>query len=90
MAFYRLAGLEPIVQTVRNYDSVSNPLEDWASQTRESYEQLPPLEVTEEQLVQQKEEILALKEDVGAQDDAVEKVQEYAELFLRDTEVCSL
>ena len=45
--------------------------------------------MTEEQLVQQKEEILAIKEDVGAQDDAVEKVQEYSEQFLRDTEVCS-
>lgn len=90
LASFRLAGLEPIVETVRNYDSVSNPLEDWCSQKREAYEQLPPLEVTEEQLVQQKEETLAIKEDVSTQENAVEKLQEYAEQFLRDTEVCSV
>ena len=76
------------METVREFDSVSGPLEEWCTATRESYDQLQPLEVTVEQLEQQRDELAGIRKEVVGQEEAVEKTQELAEQFFRDTEVC--
>ena len=71
----RLSGLEPIVATVREFDSVSGPLEEWCTATRESYDQLQPLEVTVEQLEQQRDELAEIRKGIVGQEEAVEKTR---------------
>ena len=41
----RVAGLEPIVETVREFDVLKIPLEEWCNRQREFFDNLPPLEV---------------------------------------------
>ncbi len=84
----RLTGLEPIVETVREFDRLIGPLEEWCSVTREKYSQLQPLELTVESLQLQKEEVVELRGEINAQRETVEKAQEIAEQFFDYTEVC--
>ena len=72
---------------MRSYESVGGPLEDWCTEQRELFEQLPPLEVTVEELTQQQEEIQTIRASIGSRKGTVEKVQQLASQFLRDTEV---
>ena len=83
----RIAGLEPIKETVHEFNMVKNPLEDWCTQQREYFEHLPPLEVTEEQLWEQAREFEAVTADIAAHREPSEKVEEMAQRFLRETEV---
>ena len=83
----RIAGLEPIVETVCEFNMVKNPLEDWCTQQQEYFEHLPPLEVTEEQLREQAKEFEAVRADIAAHQEQCEKVEELAQRYLREMEV---
>ncbi len=80
-------GLEPVAQVTQEFDAVKNPLEDWLLGLAETLEGLPPLEVTEEQLQEQKEEMERLCEDIAAREETVKTVGELAERFTRELEV---
>lgn len=87
---FRLAGLEPIVATVREFDLLIGPLDDWCTSTREKYSQLEPLQLTVEALQVQKEEVVEIRVEIDAHQETVEKAQELAEQFFDNTEVsCS-
>lgn len=83
----RLAGLEPIVDSVLEFDELRKGLEGECVQQQEALDQLPLLEVTEEQLLTQQQECHALLQGVEAQAEALGKLDAVAEQFLRDTEV---
>ncbi len=85
---HRLAGLEPIVQTVREFNLLFGPLDDWCTVTREKYSQLQPLELTVEALQVQKEEVVEIRTEIDSRRETVEKAQELAEQFFESTEVC--
>lgn len=85
----RIAGLEPIVETVRAFESAKNPLEDWCTQQKELFETLPPLEVAEEKLEEELRKMESVEAEVGAQTEAVERVGELSVKFIKDTEVGS-
>lgn len=84
----RIAALEPVIETVCEFDEHKNPLADWCTQQQEFFENLPPLEVTEEQLKEQLAVFQAIGADIEAHGAAVEKLDEVSDKFLRDTEVC--
>ena len=50
-------------------------------------ERLPPLEVTEEQLLEQQKECEGLLDAMMAHSEAVQKLEKIASQFFRDTEV---
>ena len=83
----RIAGLEPIAATVRAFDVVRNPLEDWSTQRREFFENVPPLEMTVELLREQLAEASQIRDEAAEHKEAAEKLEELSERFLRDTEV---
>ena len=87
MCVSRIAALEPVVETVCEFDENKNPLADWCTQQQEYFESLPPLEVTEEQLKKQQAEFEAIKANIEAHSTAVDKLEEVSEKFLRDTDV---
>jgi len=87
LLFSRLAGLEPIVDNVLEFDTLKNTLEEWCIQEQETVDQLPLLEVTKEKLLLQQKECHALLEGCMAQVEPLQKLDELAEQFLRDTEV---
>ncbi len=84
---HRLDGLEPIVQTIREFDLLIGPLENWCTITSEKYDQLQPLALTVEVLQKQKEEVAEIRQEIDRQKEAVEKAQDVAEQFFNDTEV---
>ena len=85
---YRIAGLEPIVDVVVEFDLNKNPLGDWCVQQQEYFESLPPLEVTPEQLLEQQKAFQEVVSDIAAHSEQVEKTEEVALKFIREAEVC--
>lgn len=84
----RLAGLEPIVDRVLEFEALKNSLEEWCVEQQEVIEQLPPLEITEEQLLQQRKESSALLEGIVAKVESLQQLEDIVSHFFRDTEVC--
>ncbi len=82
-----MKGLDPILDQVLEFDTLKNQLEDWCLEQQEVIERLPPLEVTEEELLQQQEECQGLLKAVDTQAQSVQKLEEIAGQFFRDTEV---
>ena len=72
---------------VLEFDELKSSLEVWCVQQQETIDQLPLLEVTEEQLLKQQEECHALLEGVDTQSASLQKLEAIADQFLRDTEV---
>ena len=70
-----MSGLEPITETVRAFDSVKNPLEEWCLQTRSRLEELPPLEVSVELLSRQQCEFEGVYDDIVAHEAPVAEAQ---------------
>ena len=85
---YRIAGLEPIVDVVVEFDGVGKPLGDWCAQQQEYFESLPLLEVTPEQLLDQQKTFEAVVADIVAHGEQVERTEEVALKFVREAEVC--
>lgn len=85
----RLIGLGPILDRVLEFDTLKNLLEDWCLQQQELIEQLPPLEVTEEQLLPQQQECDALLDTIVVRSESIQKLEEIANQFFRETEVCN-
>lgn len=83
----RLSGLEPVVDKVVEFDDLKHSLGEWCIQQQETIDQLPLLEVTEKQLLQQQQECHALLEDITSHSESVQKLEDIADEFLRDTEV---
>ena len=72
---------------VLEFDQLRTSLQTQCVQQQETIDQLPLLEVTEEQLLREQQECHALLEQLGGQAEAVQKLEGLAEQFLRDTEV---
>lgn len=72
------------------FDELKNSLGDWCLQKQELIDQLPPLEVTEQQLLQQQQECSDLMEDIKVQSESLQKLEDLVGQFLRDTEVCGI
>ena len=85
---YRIAGLEPIVDVVVEFDGVKNPLGEWCVQQQEYFESLPPLEVTPEQLLDHQKTFEVVVADILAHGEQVERTEEVALKFIREAEVC--
>ena len=85
---YRIAGLEPIVDVVVEFDEVKNPLGEWCVQQQEYFESLPPLEVTPEQLLDHQKTFEVVVADILAHGEQVERTEEVALKFIREAEVC--
>lgn len=84
---HRLSGLEPIVDKVLEFDDLKNTLGNWCVSEQETLDQLPLLEVTEVKLQLQQQECHALLEGITVQSSPLERLQDIADQFLRDTEV---
>ena len=84
----RIAGLEPIVDVVVEFDHVKNPLGDWCAQQQEFFGNLSPLEVTSEQLLEQQKAFQEIVADIQARSEQVEKTEQVALKFAREFEVC--
>ena len=69
------------------FDTVKNPLEDWCVQQQEYFENLPPLEVTPEQLLEQQKTFQLVVADVETHSEQVEKTEQVALNFIREAEV---
>ena len=79
------------MDVVVEFDRVKNPLGEWCVQQQEYFENIPPLEVTPEQLLQQQTALEAVVADIHAHSDQVEKTEEVALKFIREAEVrCSM
>lgn len=85
---FRIAGLEPIIDVVVEFDFVKNPLGEWCVHQQEYFESLPPLEVTPEQLLDQQKAFQEVVADIQAHSEQVEKTEEVALKFVRESEVC--
>ena len=85
--YCRIAGLEPIVDVVVEFDRVKNPLGEWCVQQQEYFENLPPLEVTQEQLLDQQKALEAVVADIEAHGEQVASTEEVALKFIREAEV---
>ena len=72
------------------FDTLKNQLEDWCLEQQETIERLPPLEVTDEQLLEQQKECQDLLAAVDTRSDSVQKLEKMASQFFRDTEVSDL
>ncbi len=55
--------------------------------TSEKYDQLQPLALTVEVLQKQREEVAEIRHEIDRQREGVEKAQDVAEQFFKDTEV---
>ena len=69
------------------FDGVKNPLGEWCVQQQEYLENLPPLEVTPEQLLQQQKTCEAVVADIQAHSEQVERTEQVALKFFREAEV---
>jgi len=72
---------------VLDFDTLKNQLGDWCLGQQETIERLPPLEVTEEQLLEQQKECQAMLAALNTHSDSVQKLEKMASQFFRDTEV---
>ena len=75
---------------VVEFDVHKNPLGDWCVQQQEYFESLPPLAVTQEQLIDQQKAFQEVVSDIAAHSEQVEKTEEVAFKFVREAEVCML
>lgn len=75
------------MDVVVEFDQVKNPLGDWCAQQQEFFGNLPPLEVTSDQLLDQQKAFQEIVADIQARSEQVEKTEQVALKFVREFEV---